>query len=170
MTDLLAREAALEPLLAALVARAKEAAEAARAAAEEDGRRAVAAARDQSATLLADARAHGEADAAALLQVERARARRVARAVVLQAQRAVYTELREQARQAARQLLADPTRRERLIAVLRRQLGEQAAIREQPEGGIIAETRDGRSIDASVATLIDQAVADLDLEQLWAAS
>jgi len=170
MTDLVAGGAPLEPLRAALIARAKDEADETRTAAEKDGRLAVEAAREEAATMLADARARGEADAAGLLAVEHARARRVARSVVLEAQRAAYAELLTQTRQAARLLLADPLRREQLVAALRRQLGEYASIRDHPDGGIIAETPDGRSIDASVATLIDRAVADLDLEQLWAAS
>jgi vacuolar-type H+-ATPase subunit E/Vma4 len=164
------REAALQPLRAALIARANDEAAEARAAAEDRGRQAAAAAHSQAAVVLAAARAHGEADAAALLAAERARVRRTARGVVLAAQRAVYDELRRQAGEAVRQLLDDPAQRERLVAAVGRQLGAQAAFREQPDGGVIAETPDGRSIGASVGALVERAVADLDLEPLWAAT
>jgi vacuolar-type H+-ATPase subunit E/Vma4 len=170
VSELVEREAALEPLRTALIARAYDDAGRARASAEADGRQTVAAAREQAAALLAGARAQGEADAAALQAVERSRSRRDARSVVLQTQRAAYDQLREQARQAVRHLLDDPVWRQRLITAVRRQLGEQAELCPQPDGGIIARTPDGRSIDTSVDALVDHALADLDLEQLWTAS
>ena len=169
MTDVVAHGAALEPLRASLTARANREAEAMRAAADEDGRRAVAAAREQAAAVLAEARARGAADAAALLADERARARRAARSVVLDAQRAAYHELREQAHQSVRRLLDDPRWRKRLITAIGRELGGSAVIREHPAGGVIAEASDGRSVDASADALVEGVLANLDLEQLWAA-
>lgn len=163
------RLAALEPLRAALIARARAEAGRVRAAAAEDGRQVLAGARDEAAALVADARAQGEADAAALLAVERSHARRVARGAVLAAQRAVYDELRERARIAVRALLADPDRRARLATVVRGRLGDHAVVRDRPDGGLVAESPDGRGVDASVEALVDSALADLDLEQLWAA-
>ena len=88
---------------------------------------------------------------------------------MLGAQRAAYDELREQARgggaRAARLI-----RRGRPVstAIARGRLGDHAVVREQPGGGLVAETSDGRRVDASVHALVDSAVADLDLEQLWA--
>jgi hypothetical protein len=169
MTELVEREAALEPLRTALLARANDDAGQERVGAEASRREAVAAAHEQAATLLARARAEGERDAAAMQAIERARARRGAREVVLHAQRAAYEELREQARKAVRELLRDPIWQQQLITVLRRQLGEQAELCEQPDGGVIAQALDGRSIDASVTALADRALADLNLERLWTA-
>lgn len=165
-----ARLVALEPLRAALLARARAEGERVLEAAGEDGRQVLAAARDEAAALLADARTQGEADAAALLAVERAQARRAARGVVLGAQRAVYDELRRRARTAVQALLADPDRRARLADVACGRLGDHAIVRDLPDGGVAAETPDGRTIDASVDALVDGALADLDLEQLWATS
>lgn len=161
---------ALEPLRAALMSRARAVADQARADAETDGRQRLAAARDEAEALLAKARAQGEMDAEAMFESEMDRARRSARGVVLAAQRAAYNELRQRALTAVRGLVADPARRARLATLLRGQLGDQAVIREHPDGGIVAETPDGRSVDASIEKLVDIAVADLDLEQLWAAS
>lgn len=160
---------ALEPLRAALIARARAEADRVCADAETAGRQLLAEGRDEAEALLAKARAQGETDAAAMFASEMDRARRSARGVVLAAQRAAYTELRQRALTAVRGLLADPARRARLAAVLRSQLGDQAVVREHPDGGIVAETPDGRSLDASIEKLVDSAVADLDLEQLWAA-
>jgi hypothetical protein len=170
VTDVTAQPAALEPLRAALIARATADADQVRAASEEEGMHAVTAAREQASALLAQARAQGEADAAALLGAERARVRRAARAVVLQAQHAVYRELLRQASAAVRELLGDPARRDRLEAAVRGELGEPAVIRQLPGGGVAGETPGGNVIDASVEALVEMVIAGLDLEQLWAAS
>ncbi len=37
------------------------------------------------------------------------------------------------------------------------------------DGGLLARAPDGRTIDASVGVLVDRALAELDLEQLWTA-
>jgi hypothetical protein len=167
MTELSEREASLEPLRAALIARANDDAGHGRAGAEASEREAVAGAHEQAAALLAAARVQGERDAAALHVIELARTRRRAREVVLHAQRDAYEELRERAEEAVRELLRDPIWHQQLITVLRRQLGEQAELCEQPDGGVIAQEPDGRSIDTSVVALADQAVAALDLDRLW---
>jgi hypothetical protein len=163
-----AHDAALEPLRTALIARARAEAAEERASAEADGQRVLAAAQQQAEVVLADARAQGEADAAALLAAQRARSRRAARGIVLGAQRAAYDELSERACAAVRELLADPARRACLEAVARGKLGDRVVVRVLPEGGLVAETADGRRVDASVQALVDSAVANLDLEQLWA--
>ena len=169
MTDTEVREHALEPLRAALLARARVDAETERAAAEDEGRRAVEAARCQADAVLAEARARGEADATGLLAVERAQARRTARGVVLAAQRAAYEDVCRAARTAVAELLADPDRRRRLSATVRDRLGEGATVRDHSAGGVMAESPDGRRIDASVDALVDAAITNLDVGQLWAA-
>lgn len=159
---------ALEPLRAALIARARADADRLCADAETAGRELLAGAGEEAEALLAKARAQGETDAAAMFASEMDRARRSARGVVLAAQRAAYNELRQRALTAVRGLLSDPARRARLATVLRSQLGDQAVIHEHSDGGIVAETSDGRSVDASIEKLVDNAVGELDLEQLWA--
>lgn len=160
---------ALQPLRAALIARARAEADLVRTEAETEGRQLLAAARDEAEALLAKARAQGAMDAAAMFTSEMDRARRSARGVVLAAQNAAYHELRQRALTAVRALVADPAGRGRLETVLRNQLGDQAVLQEHADGGIVAETPDGRSVDASVEKLVDRALADLDLEQLWTA-
>lgn len=168
MIDPVAREAALAPLRAALLARANHDADEARTAAAEAGRQAVDAARAQQDAVLADARTQGAADTAAVLASERTRARRESRGVVLRAQRDAYDLLRTRAQEAVRKLLSEPQQRDRLVATVRRQLGNDAAIVEHPTGGVVGTSGDGRTVNASVAALVDGALADLDLEQLWA--
>jgi regulator of protease activity HflC (stomatin/prohibitin superfamily) len=160
--------ASVEPLRRALLRRADAAADALRAAAEREARAATDAAEQQAAAVLARARADGEADAAQRQAEDRARSRREARRVVLAAQRAVYDELRARARAAVRELLADPDAQRRLVALVRTRLGPDAQVRPLPSGGVVGELPDGRRVDASVDTLVEQALAGLDLAPLWA--
>jgi vacuolar-type H+-ATPase subunit E/Vma4 len=161
-------QSALQPLWTALLERAQQEADDIRTRAQQDGQRLLASARDGAAQSVARAQAQGRADAGALLAVERARRRRQARAIVLGAQRAAYDELRQQARLRIRGLLDDPARRAQLASRLRDELGAKATIQDHPGGGLVASTPDGRSADAGVDTMVDGAIADLDLGQLWA--
>jgi vacuolar-type H+-ATPase subunit E/Vma4 len=158
---------ALEPLRAALFRRAREAAADLRADAERQARAIVDAAEQQAAARLAQVRSEGEAVAAQLEAQERGRSHQAARGVVLAAQRAVYDDVRSQTRDRVRELLADPERYQELAETLRRELGQDAAISEHPGGGVLAEAPDGRRIDASVDVLVDRALSNLALEQLW---
>ncbi len=160
MNDVEVREHALEPLRIALLARARTDADNQRAAAEDEGRRVVEAARREADAALAEARSRGEADAAGMLTVERAQARRTARAVVLAAQHAAYDELCRQARAAVADLLADPDRHRGLAVIVRERLGDGAVVRDDPAGGVVAESPDGRRIDASVGALVTAAMSD----------
>ena len=168
MTGPAAREAALEPLRVALLIRAGKDADLMRGAAEDDGRQALAAAQETSRQSLANARAQGEAQAALLAAEERSRARRKARGVVLAAQRQAYEVLRTQVGDAIRRRLADSRWQDRLNVVLLRQLGAEATIHEQEGGGVVAQSADGRRIDASIDVLVDLALSHLQLEGLWA--
>lgn len=160
------QESALEPLREALLANARTEAGQLLRAAEESGRQEISAAEDEVATLLARARAQGEADGAALRRVDEAAARSAARARLLAAQLAAYEELRRRSREAVRALLREPGIRDRLAGALRQTLGD-ADVSDTDDGGLFARAPDGRSVDASVAALVDAALADLDLEQLW---
>jgi hypothetical protein len=160
-------DSSLEPLRVALTARAQSEAAQIRARAEEEGQAAVAAAREQAAALLAAARSEGAMSASQLLAAEQYKARRAARRVVLAAQRAAYEQLREQSREAVRRLLVDPTRRGELVTTIRERLGDRVVIRDVPGGGLVAEAPDHRRIDATVAALVDAAIAALDVEAMW---
>lgn len=166
-----AREA-LAPVREALLARAREDAERACADAESEVAARVDAARTEVAALVAEARAQGELDTRALVELERARARRAARALVLGARRQAYEELRAACREATAALLAGPSYpavRERLVAEAQDALGPDAVIEEAPEGGVLARVP-GRRVDLSCAALAERALASLgtDVEQLWA--
>lgn len=160
-------EPGLAPLQSALVARARAEADRVVSAAEAEGRAALATAQTQADTLLADARQQGQADGADVLAAERAAARRAARSGLLAAQRGVYDELVRQARHTVRTLLDQPGNRSRLESALQRRLGDFAEVVDAPDGGLLARAADGRTIDASVAALVDSALGTLDLEELW---
>jgi hypothetical protein len=100
-------DAALEPVRRALLDRAAADAAGTRASADDQAEALLARARAEADRLVAEARAQGAADGAVTLAASRARTRRQARAVVLAAQRRAYEELRRQARQEARRLVAD---------------------------------------------------------------
>ena len=173
MTRPLPAEAAtaLEPLRAALLARARAGAAAAVAAADADAAATLRAAREEAAAITAEARALGERDAAILGAAERSRANRRARATVLAAQAAVYDELRRRAREAVRQLRNAPDYPV-LVARLRAEalaaLGDGATVTELPDGGIVGEV-DGRRADLGLVALADQALAALgpEVAALW---
>ena len=164
--------AALEPVRAALLARARADGDARLASADADAETAVAAARVEAAAAVAEARAQGERDAALVRTAERARARRQARAVVLRAQRAAYDELRRRSRAAAARLRTEPeypALLDRLTALARAELGPAAVVRVHPDGGVVAQAP-GRHIDLRLATLAERAVDTLgpEVEALWA--
>lgn len=168
MTELIPRQQqALAPLIDALLARAHAEADQLRAAAEAVGRQSLAEARDDVAALLAMARARGEADGAARLAAEQARSRGATRTRLLEAQQAIYEQLRHNAGQTVRELLQAPGNRRRLADALVHRLGGRATVSDTDDGGLLAQTPDGRSVDASIVALVDGALADLDLEQVW---
>lgn len=163
------QESALDPLRRALLANARAEADQVLRTAKEAGRQSVSAAQDDVAEQLARARAQGEADGAALLRADEAAARSAARSALLAAQRTAYDELEQRSREAVRALLREPGNRQRLASALRARLGEVAEVSDTDDGGLLARAPDGRTLDASVAALVDTALADLDLEQLWTA-
>jgi hypothetical protein len=158
----------LEPLRSALVRQAHHDADMVTAAAEEQGRQSVAAAQAEAAALVEQAKTQGESAARALQSHERARLRRAHRGVVLAAERAAYDELTRRACSAVQELLADGENRARLTVLLKRRLGTGASVSDLPDGGLHAEDLEGRSVDAAVSTLVDDALSRLDVSQLWA--
>jgi len=160
--------AALQPLRAALLTAAGAEADACRSAAATEGVALLAKARLEGEALLTEARARGSSDGAIRVSAERARVQREARQIVLLAQHAAYDDLRRQAVAAVRALLEEPGERQRLAQALRDRLGSEVVVRDHPDGGLSGESADGRVVDASVGSLVDAALATVDLPSLWA--
>jgi vacuolar-type H+-ATPase subunit E/Vma4 len=136
--------------------------------AQTDADRALAEAASRASTIRSEAREQGAAEAAAVLAVDRVRARHAARAAVLAAHRESYEALRNGARDAVAALRDDadyPRLREGMAAAARRTLGDDTRVRDHPDGGLIGESA-GRRIDFSLSGFADRAmdaiIADLD--------
>jgi vacuolar-type H+-ATPase subunit E/Vma4 len=165
--------AALAPVRDALVAEAR--ADAARLVADAANERQAreTRARGQSAALLAQARADGEAEAERELAAERTTARRRARAIVLTAQREAYEALLQSVSERVSRIAAEPHYPElveRLSAVARHQLGPHTRVLAGEGGrpGVVGEV-DGRRVDYTLESLAEEALKDLgpDVEALW---
>ena len=157
----------LAPLRAALLARARAAAAELVAAAEAERASALSDAQREVDELLARARDQGHADGEELFASERAAGRASDQTRLLTAQRSVYESLRSRIADRVRDLLARPGAHDRLVATLVERLGDDVSVVDSPDGGVVARSPDGRSIDASVAALVDSALADQDLTPLW---
>lgn len=163
----------LAPLRSALLSAAEAEADSAALAAAAEAATELALAEAQVASVLAGARAEA-ADAAgreALRIVGRARSD--AGRVVLRARRDVYDELCAQVHAAALELRHDPaygSLLERLQAVVRAQLGEDATLDVDPPGlGGVRGFSGSRHVDLSLPALAARALASLgpELELLW---
>ena len=159
---------ALAPLRAALLAHARAAADGVIARADAEAAGVIDKARAETDAQLAEARARGAADARARLRSEHGRLQRDSRRALLRAQRWAYDELVHTSTDTVRRLLADPATQDRLARGLRDRLGGDVVIGATPDGGLCARRPDGKAIEASVDVLVAQAVARLDLEDLWA--
>jgi vacuolar-type H+-ATPase subunit E/Vma4 len=163
---------ALEPVRAWLLAAAHAEAERLVAEATADAERLLAGARAETDVILAEAREQGSAEGSALAAIERARSRRLARRLVLQAERQAYEDLRARSRAAARALRQDPdypVLRERLTRLALGAAGPGARTSEHPDGGVVAEAP-GIRVDCTLDGLAERAIAALGAEvaQLWA--
>ncbi|HEY6707666.1 MAG TPA: hypothetical protein VJB61_08730 [Actinomycetota bacterium] len=163
---------ALEPVRAWLLAAARAEAERRRAEAAADAERQVAGARAEADAILADARAQGTAEGSALAAAEETRGRRLARRLVLQAEREAYEELRARSRAAVRALRQDPgypALRERLNRLALAAAGPGARVSEHPDGGVVAEAP-GLRVDCTLDGLAERAIAALggEVAELWA--
>jgi vacuolar-type H+-ATPase subunit H len=168
--DLAAARAALAPVSASLLATAHADAEQQVAAAEAEGRAAIDEAERRARELVDKARQEGDADAIAALAADRARGRRRARGVVLQAQAAAYAAIVDDARRAAADLVDDeawPLMRERIRAHARSTLGPQADLVDI-EGGVRG-TAGGHSVSVTLDELAEARVAALadDITEAW---
>jgi hypothetical protein len=160
----------LQPLRDALLDRAQAQADLLRQQAESDGRKAIAAARREVASLLGAARTQGETEGEEQRAAEEAAARRARRTALLGGQRTAYHLLCARAGQAVRALVQEPTNRKLLADLLRYELGGRALVTDTDDGGLTALAPDGRRIEASVGVLVDRALRDLDVEPLWTGS
>jgi vacuolar-type H+-ATPase subunit E/Vma4 len=163
---------ALEPVRVWLVAAAHAEADQVRAAAGADGERLLARARAEAEAVLTEARRQGTADGAALAAAERARQRRRARGLVLEAERQAYEALRERSRAAVRALREDPgypALRQRLTRLALDVAGPGAVVAaEHPDGGVVAQAP-GVRVDCSLDRLAARAVDALggEVVGLW---
>jgi vacuolar-type H+-ATPase subunit E/Vma4 len=162
----------LQPLVAALLGRARRDADAMRAAADADAAQALARASAQASDILAEARAHGESDARAVMAGARSRAEREARAVLLAAQDRAYEEARQSARDAIRGLRDDPAYPgvvQALRARARAELGEGVELHPLPSGGVAAIAGD-RRLEFCLDALADDLLERLggSVAELWA--
>jgi vacuolar-type H+-ATPase subunit E/Vma4 len=117
------------------------------------------------------ARARGEADAAQAAAAERSRSRDQARSIMLGAQREAYQDLRAQVLVAAGGLQTEPGYQallSRLVTMAMRAAGPGAAVTVQPEGGVVAQSRD-IVVDCTLRRLADLAVDQLgdQVRELW---
>lgn len=169
----LGADAALAPVRTALLARARADADAARQRAHDQAVEIRSDARQRAEQLLAESRAAGAERARAAVAEQLSRRQREARAVVLAAQRALYDQLRQQCREAAYALRADPgypALKARLTEHALSVLGPGALVRESPDGGVVA-TAGNRVLDLSLPALAEREIDRLGAEvvRLWAA-
>lgn len=163
----------LAPVREALLAQAElDGAELVRQAADRAAAQ-VAEAEEERDALIRRARTEGEAAAELEAATERAHAGRRARAFVLEAERAVYDDVRRRAHAAAQELRSTPRYGElvgRLAARAREELGPDAELElDPPRGGVAARTGN-RRLDYTLPVLVDRALAEHaeQIEELWA--
>ncbi|MFC8503432.1 hypothetical protein ACFUC1_13805 [Pedococcus sp. NPDC057267] len=159
--------AGLDPLREALLRAARAEAERLVADADADAAAVLAQARAEVDARLEEARARGRAEAREQLEAAAAAGRRASRERLLRAQGRVHAELVARARDLVADLLADPARRRGLEVRLRARLGPGAVVDPTADGGLVGSDASGRAVDASVATLVEDALAGLDLADLW---
>jgi vacuolar-type H+-ATPase subunit E/Vma4 len=128
-------------------------------------------ARHDAAGTVDRARARGEADAAPAAAAERRRGRDEAHSIVLGAQREAYQELRAQVLAAVGGLRTEPGYQRllsRLVTMATRAAGPGAAVMVQPEGGVVARSRDV-VVDCTLPRLASVAVDEVgdQVRELW---
>jgi vacuolar-type H+-ATPase subunit E/Vma4 len=150
---------ALEPLPTALMARAREEAEACvaqmrrRTANEFE---AASAAADQA---VQEARVRGETEAATAVAVDDATVRRQVRTLLLAARRSVYEQLRTHVHSDVRQLRGEPIYRDlrdTMTSAGRSLIGPGAMVREVDDGCVIEAS--GRRVEVTLESLADWAL------------
>lgn len=168
-----AARVSLDPVRAALLAQAEAEAEQLEEQAEERAAAQVERAEEQKAALVRRARAEGEAAAELEASSELTRARRTARTLVLEAQRAAYEDVRREAYAAAQRLRSErryPELVDRLAERVRVDLGPEAELElDPPEGGVIGRLGN-RRVDHTLPALVERCLAERaeEVERLWA--
>jgi vacuolar-type H+-ATPase subunit E/Vma4 len=128
-------------------------------------------ARSSAAEMVGRARAQGEADAAPAAAAERSLGRDQARSIMLGVRREAYQDLRAQVVAAADGLQTEPGYQRllsRLVTMAARTAGPGAAVTVQPEGGVVARSRDV-VVDCTLPRLAGLAVDELGdrVRELW---
>ena len=129
-------------------------------------------AEQETESLIARARAEGEAAAELETISTLAQARRRARACVLEAQREVYEDVRREVRAAVQELRTTPQYDElldHLTTRAREVLGADARIeRDPPEGGVVARTGNRRLV-YTLPALVERCLAEHghEIDRLW---
>lgn len=163
----------LSPVRQALRAAAAAEAEEMVATAEAAAGSALDRARQQAAAVLAESESRGATAALILACARRAKARRQAHQVVLEARQAAFEELRERGRAAAAALADEPDYPELvagLVRAARDALGPSARVAvDGPHGAGVTAEADRRRIDLRLSVLADRALATLGprLQELW---
>jgi len=167
-------EAALAPVVSALLASAQARARAILADGEEDARAELSRARAEADHLLAEAAAGGAEAAARTAAVQLATARRQARGMILVARRRAYDALRTGAIETlARQATTPEGRRlaDHLVTLVSDRVGASASVRRVGSDSLTALAEgDNRRAVLGPAALVDQALMALadEIESLWA--
>jgi len=168
-----ALEAALAPVVDALIASADARARDERAAAQADAHAELARARAEAAGLLGEARTDGALAADHTVAVQLAEARRAARETILSARRDAYETLRRRTVEALELHTATPAGRwlgERVAALVRDRVGAAATVHRAGPGQLAAVAESGHWRAAlGPAELVDQALESLATEivALW---
>jgi len=163
----------LGPLRSTILSAAETEADSAALAAAAEAATELSLAEAQVASVLAGARAEAEDDAGREALRVVGRARSDAGRVVLRARRDVYDELCARVPAAALELRHDPTYGrllERLQAIARAQLGEDATLDVDPPGvGGVRGFSGSRHIDLTLPALAERSLVSLgpELELLW---
>lgn len=160
----------LAPVREAILAEARAQADAMLADADSDVAEMVSAANDRAGEIRSLARAQGRADATRYLAGERARSRREARGIVLNAQRRVWDGLRRRCQEAVLTLRDDPAYQDRLSGVLHhgtQSQGDDVVVVELSDGVVLESSH--RRTSYTLTDLAQDALQRLgpDVERLW---
>lgn len=157
------RQAALEPVRAAMLRQATQDAAAAVAAAKDAAAAMIAQAQADAEALVAQARVDGAAQAAPIAAAEVSQGRQAARSVTLGADLTIRNEVVRRIKAAVLGLRDGPDYPrllERLSVLAASAAGPGAIVAEHPDGGVVAANR-GVTVDCSLPRLADRAVAVL---------
>ena len=163
MTLLSEQQAALAPVRAAMLRRARAEAEAIVTGARRDVAALLTQARRDAESAVGQARADGIAQAAPLAAAERSRGRRAASEILLAAERGIRDEAERRIRAAVLGLRDQPgygDLRDRLTRLARAAAGPDAVVTDHPAGGVVAHAP-GIFVDCSLPRLADRVTGEL---------